>query len=293
MIDQSCGAVLILKDRLLSENLSQASHLSTRELLFDRPGLVYMIIKRRAVSMRKSDFHLNASQINVATNVAQTKRNRWLKKFKEHGIGSIDRSRQYWVPFLDGVFLCRVVGLEDELRPLLSYSPLTVPKQQDNYLVVLPKDKSLPEGFSVLQHGEHIVFQPFSRMINATHILKAGNIPLERLKDFFEQNSGIAKEIKKGGDVRIVGTYISFDEAPVLCQYFNLRFAAVQYLLCEDFSNEMEGASYEDDVFENPTCNDHMIKAGSPALSLKSTETSCMKGSYLAPPNQSHLELLN
>lgn len=282
---------------LLSENLSQPSHLSTRELLFDRPGLVYMVIKRQAVSMRRSDFHLNAFQINAAANVAQTTRNRLLKRFKECGIGSIDienRSRQYWVPFPDGVFLCRVVGLEDELRPLLSYSPLALFKQEDNYLATLAQNKSLPKRFSGLQHGEHtIVFQPFRRMINATHILKAGNIPLESLKDFLEQNSGIAKEVRLSGNFRICETYISFDEASVLCQYFNLRFAAVQYLLSEDFLNDMEEVSYEHNVFEYPTCNDPIIKAGPPASSPKSTEKSYVKGSYLAPPNRSYLQLLN
>lgn len=271
--------------------------MSTRELLFDRPGLVYMVIKRQAVSMRISDFHLNASQIMAAANVEQTKRNRIFKKFKESGIGSIDienRSRQYWVPFSDGVFLCRIVGLEDELRFLFLYSPLALPKQEDNYLVVSARNKSLPEGFSGLQCGEHtIVFQPFRRMINVTHVFKAGSIPLPSLKNFFEQNPGIAEKTKLGGNLRISGTYISFDDASVLCQYFNLRLAAVQYLLNENFSSDMEEASYEHSVFEHPINNDPIIKARPPALSPKSTETSYVKGSYIAPPNRSYLQLLN
>lgn len=256
-----------------------------------------MVIKRQAVSMRKSDFHLNASQIMTAANLKQTKRNRLLKRFKESGIGSTDienRSRQYWVPFSDGVFLCRIAGLEDELRPLLSYSPLALLKQEDNYLVASVRNKSLPEGFSGLQCGEHtIIFQSFKRMINVTHILKAGNIPRSSLKDFFEQNLGIAKETMLGGNLRISGIYISFDDASFLCQYFNLRFAAVQYLLSEDFPNDMDEASYEHSVFEYSISNDPIIKAGPPALSPKSTETSYVNGSYLAPLNRSYLQLLN
>lgn len=118
---------------------SERSHQSTRDLLFDRDGLVYMVVRRHVVSMRTSDFHLNASQILRAARTQKADRDKWLGKLKRRGVGSSGAeqgSSDFWVPFADGGFLCQAVGLEGDLEPLLSYPPLlSPPNRLQNYLL--------------------------------------------------------------------------------------------------------------------------------------------------------------
>ena len=89
-----------------------------------------MVVRRHAVSMRTSDFHLNASQILAAARTLKAERANWLRRLKQRGVGNKDTEQgrsDYWVPFPDGVFLCQVVGLKSDLEPLLSYPPFLPP----------------------------------------------------------------------------------------------------------------------------------------------------------------------
>lgn len=204
--------------------------------MFDRSGLVYMVIRRQAVLMRISDFQLNASQILTAANLQTCERDKWRHKFKKRGIKSQARNgrQEHWLPFPDGGFLCQAVGLEDDLRPLLSYSSRPLPPRGENYLL------ELPSGFADLQYGDCvIVYRPSKRVINITHLLNASKVPRQRLLVFFTNNPGIAKEVVQRGDPRIVRTYISFKEAQLLCDYFGLSLAPVQGLLAGDSTSAL------------------------------------------------------
>lgn len=110
------------------------AHLSTRDLLFDREGLVYMVIRRQAVSMRISDLQLNASQILLAAELPKGQKRGCMDKLKQRGVvNKAIGKAPVWVPFRDGVFLCQRVSLDVELMPLLFYASLYLPKREDNY----------------------------------------------------------------------------------------------------------------------------------------------------------------
>lgn len=145
--------------------------------MFDRSGLVYMVIRRQAVSMRISDFQLNASEILTAANLHRAMRDKLRRKFVERGIASqaTNGRRKLWVPFPDGVFLCQAVGLEDDLKPLLSYSSLTLPPRSENYLLdsqlaELEYDDRVNVGITA-----HPRTQPSRRQNTAVHDGRANN----------------------------------------------------------------------------------------------------------------------
>jgi hypothetical protein len=118
-------------------------------LMLDRQGLVYMVVRWQAVSMRILDFELNASQILTAANLKEDARHTWRQKFEKRGMKSQARNGrlEFWVPFPDGVFLSQAVGLENDLIPLLSYPSLPLPPRSKNYLL----------EFAELQCGECII----------------------------------------------------------------------------------------------------------------------------------------
>ncbi|KAI0143499.1 hypothetical protein GGR57DRAFT_508090 [Xylariaceae sp. FL1272] len=286
---------------------SKASHQSTRELFFDRQGVVYMVIRRQAVSMRTTDQQLNAFEILKATNLPSAKRNLWLCKLKSYGVVVKGRKRgDYWVPFRDGVFLCQAIGLEDDLKPLLSCPGLSLPLRQDNYLVQRKRrrqpGKKLDNGYACLLHGGHtIVYQPIKEIVNATHLLKLGDVPRQQLATFFAANSGIAKEIVNRGSSIILGTYISFKDAISLCYHFDLDISPVQRLLQgQSGSTSIPDISPNGRPFNSSSAADPVVVPPDsqirqpPDLSRSIyTEPSYQHGSYLAPTHHSYLQLLH
>ncbi|SPQ20563.1 58b91467-99f2-4e1f-b778-eb56634c081b [Thermothielavioides terrestris] len=209
------------------------SHLSTRELLHDRP-----------------DFALNASEILSASTVSPTDRHRYLARLKRRGFEA-DGNSPVWVPFRDGVFVCQAVGLERELEPLLSFPGVARPPVGENYLL-LPRDpprprepqrprdqpraaeqQPLPEGFAVVRYNnDHaIAYKPFEREVNAAHLGRVYNINAHKFSKFFTRNPGMVKSVRRGGLAILRGTYISFEDAEVLCAHFGARFSPVRCLI--------------------------------------------------------------
>lgn len=310
------------------EPIAEASHLSTRDLLFDREGLVYMVVRREMVSMRASDFHLNASQILNVAGLHGDKRKPWLEIFRERGVGGTgDRGGRpnYWVPFHDGVFLCRAVGLEYDLQPLLSWAPLPLPDPNQNYFMVAfapATTQELPRGFASLSCGDvTVAYQPPNRTINATHLLKAGKIHRSKLADFFAEHPEVQKT-KMSGNSKLQGTYITLEGARTLCSYFDLRFLPVLQLLNAASPSVDPGHFPTGNIVENTSnagngkrgfskgpqrhSSDHPdARSASQALDRDQTaavaaagvsvvtEASYRNGSYLAPSNRSYLQLLD
>lgn len=129
--------------------------------------------------MCASDFRLNVCQILTAAKSHKTERDRLLAKFKCRGVGSKGprNDRSTWVPFADGVFLCQVVELENDLKPLLSYPSLPHPNREDNYLLACKKRPRLrkepPNGYAIVSCGDHVIaYRPAERTVNATHLLR-------------------------------------------------------------------------------------------------------------------------
>ena len=213
-------------------SLPQAQdHLSTRSLRFDCEGLVYMVIRGQAVSMRTLDFKLDATQICNAARFNANQRKSYITILKGHCVVTQMKSKgerhHSWIPFKDGVFLCKVLKLYDEMKPLLSQSAEDVPRDEDNYFLNQKRAKpKLPDGYKALEwEGKTVIYMPALRKIHATQVLHLGNIPSPsaQLARFLSCNE-ISKQVVRG-HIRTQGTYIDFEDARLLCRHFNLSEA--------------------------------------------------------------------
>lgn len=202
---------------------SLASHAHQRSPLM-RDGLVYMLIRQHQVSMRTSDSHINATELLRAaySNSKRSVKSRLMSEIKSRGIGSAvhhDRNHHWWLPFEDGVFLCQVTGLEDELEPLLSYPRLVRPRRDDNYLLKMP---GLPAG---LAHSpfrtSQIVYDLDKRLINVTQLFRAANVSRKKLSSFWDSDPTVHRDIRKGHHTT-QGSYVSLDTAEFLCQKYKI-----------------------------------------------------------------------
>ena len=205
--------------------------------MFDQEGLICMVIKQRRISMRASDFHLNANQILSAGTSHRTKRTRLLAKLKSRGVESkhLEHDDDTWVPFTDGVFLCQAVELEKDLKPLLSHPSLSYPNRDENYLLSREKRPCLNRiGYATMSHEDHfIAYRPAERTVNAPHLLRLGNISRKKLVTFFKANPKINKDIRSGHP-SVSGSYISFEDALILCTFFGISPELMRDLIAKD-----------------------------------------------------------
>ena len=59
-------------------------HISTSSLLSDRESLIYMVIRRHAVAMRKTDYKLDAAQICNVTGLNKGHGRNYMNILKSH-----------------------------------------------------------------------------------------------------------------------------------------------------------------------------------------------------------------
>lgn len=292
----------------LHRTMSDASRSGTQDLLF-HPGLVYMVACGRMVSMRTSTFQLNATQILNAGLQDRHARYRLRKKLKERKVVVESVGDDEWVPFPDGLWLCQQVRLDKELKSLILYPSRTLSGRDDPRLPPLQNGS----GYRDLERcaGLHcndvvIMHRPAKRMINATHILKAGGIPFysRELRRFLKENNHIATEISRGNNAE-QGTYISYDNVPALCIQFNLDLPPVQELIgqAEDFAERDDAHGIANDPatrieqngpgavivkgFDNPSKRicaseaDHRDIPSDPTTRIKQTNTGAVSvGSF-------------
>ena len=246
-------------------NQQQESHLSTRELMFDCEDLVYTIVRQQRVSMRLSDFKISASQILTLAGCKGAERIKWLSRLKEYGV--TDTAKYNWVSYHDGVFLCQAVGLDHNLEPLLSYpSALTAPQREDNYLLKARKERQRenykpPDEYKFLDCGSYTVaYQPNRRIINATHLLRVAKLLTSKLHELLAHKAEIAKEIYRG-NWKTQGTYISFEDAQIVCTSLGIEHTVLQNFL-EIMTMSIRMATERDDHDYMQYCTDHDLLHG-------------------------------
>jgi hypothetical protein len=198
------------------------SHLSTRSVRHGDSETLYIVINRQRVSMRTSDCFLNATEICAAAGLSKHARDKYLGKIKSRGVLS-KGNRSSWVSFPDGVFLSEVVNLFDDMKALLSHASISLP-EEENYLLQGRQYKFLECG------GISIAYSPFGRVVNATHLLKLGNRGYNDLQRFLCMNPQIRSEVRRCGENHIRGTYISFEDAERLCQFYELQSGPIEQL---------------------------------------------------------------
>lgn len=260
--------------------------------------------------MRTSDYSLNATEMCAAAGLDSSKRQAYINRFKRHGVLTRDQ-RKSWVPFNDGVFLCQALGLTSDLRQLFSCAPLVVPPEEVNYL--LQKEKRQlhsPEGYQTLKWGQiDIAYVPSARTVNATHLLKLGNIRKARLKGFFSQYPDIQKSILRGNPL-VQGTYVNFDDATLFCKHFGLDLSPVHQLLELAYGEAEIRNDTCDGIIDDEGLDDGHAGSGAPHVDLLDCDVECVQGTgdgghgsrytersykagtYLAPENRSFQQLL-
>ncbi|KAL2258898.1 hypothetical protein VTK26DRAFT_7611 [Humicola hyalothermophila] len=171
------------------------------------------------VSMRASDFSLNATEIFLAAGVGVDRRKSHLEKLRRRGYPT-PRKRPLWLPFTDGVFLCQAVGLAEELVPLLLRARLALPDREENYFlrryparrrkrkVSRNLPAAPPEGFELLSWADRkVAYKPLDQAVNATQLSSVGGISQSRLSLYMRSNPAITKEFLVGNTL-VQGTYI-------------------------------------------------------------------------------------
>ena len=309
-----------------------------------------MVIRRHAVSMRTSDYRLNATQICNAAGLHRNRLRPYLENLKSHCNVTITKDKglpkQSWVPFTDGVYLSQALSLFDELKPLFSQASFDVPGKEENYLLrdqcTKAKPSSgyeLPDGYKALQRdGTSIIYMPSTRKVHAVQLLKLGNIrhPSAQLAYFLSRNQQIVKEVQVGHR-RTQGTYVDYEDARLLCQHFNLSGDPIDEIVRRERAmntlGDQESTShmhYYDDSFDLGVMDggirqpisgkvhpmevvsqsaqgavdfpfydkfQDQVQNAEPVLDTdhysQFTERSCAYGSFLAPANQSNLQLAN
>lgn len=125
--------------------------------VFDDKHIFKVVVKNRAVSMRLPGYYLNATQIFQAVDLNLYRRKELLARIQENSHISKETDG-FWVPFRDGVFLCKEVKLFEEVRNLLKHADQPVPPDKENYLHrAFPNHKpsGLPAGYEVLNFGKN------------------------------------------------------------------------------------------------------------------------------------------
>jgi hypothetical protein len=82
--------------------------------------------------------------------------------------------------------------------------------------------------------GISIAYIPSTRLVNATHLLKVGHKHRFELRKFLSRHPQIPTEAYLGryiGGRSIAGTYITYEDAVLVCQFFTLRSDPIEQLL--------------------------------------------------------------
>jgi hypothetical protein len=249
--------------------------------------------------MRTADHWLNASEILAASDLSRSRRHHYLRELSRRGFPAEGRL-PVWVPFRDGVLVCQAAGLEDELEPLLSNVALARPTREENYLLLLDEPEQPHDGFGVLDTGDgKIAYKPTERYVNAAHLRELYGITQKKMSEFFSEHPYIDKQVWRGTPVYLRGSYISYENARVLCAHFKVSCGPIERLI--ELASAVNDA---DDAAANVpaalSVADHRLSgAGKPAEEAVYahtsyfTEPSYTNGSYLAPARGSCLEVRN
>lgn len=260
-------------------------HLSTRSLLSDREGLIYMVIQRHAVAMRKTDYKLDATQICDAARLQNVHRRNYMSILRQHckvtQFKAVGAQKHSWVPFKDGVFLCQALKLCGELGPLLSHASAEIPREEENYFLNRQKPRvNLPAEYEGVQWDDKLlVYMPILWKVNATHLLKIHDIPMAKLAQFISHNHQVSKQVVRGG-AAYSGTYINLEDARLLCQHLHLSEDLVDEIvgrarttgtpLLENHTNAdnyHHGGTYTAD--DTGTCEDGALNQENPSPGLQ------------------------
>lgn len=212
------------------------SHLSTRSVFFEHEQWC-VVVHQQKICMRKDDFYVNASRMWAAASTTKSIRDSQFKKLRN--VAKVE-GRQLWVPFMEGEFLSKALGLDGDLRKLFSYAPEHLRTYSEaNYLLsgkrrVQPALNGKPQvsGYDFFTYSNvWISFRPNDCTVNITQILKVNSINRSRLQSV--ENFMSRKVIEHLNPCQ--GTFIPYDDAVGVCKHFDIELclqAMIQATRC-------------------------------------------------------------
>ena len=188
---------------------------------------VQMRVEDQIVLLRKTDCFLNATQIITLAKKDRNERRIILDKMKKHTKVDVTKSREgSWVNFQHVRILCKHLGLERQLRPLLEYAQRL---QGDHVEMAIPVDQDylLEAGvdpfIAVPAQPDPVMVRTLDFKVNATHILKAAGQERQmqqQLQKIRRRYHGALGSVNGGSKYK--GTYVGFDVAMGLCRKYGL-----------------------------------------------------------------------
>ncbi|TLD17926.1 uncharacterized protein PgNI_01120 [Pyricularia grisea] len=133
-----------------------------------------------------------------------------------------------WVPFRDGVFLCKEVKLFEEVRNLFQRSGQPLPPDKENYLhqaFTNHKPSGLPAGYEVLNFGKNktVVFRKVDGAVNVTHLCAGFTKVRAALSAFLRSHPQVRVVEQIRGNTRAQGTYIALADIDIICDRFKFE----------------------------------------------------------------------
>lgn len=163
-------------------------------------------------------YRLNASQMFSAANTTTSSKSAVLHVLECHKVlewKGTGRKKEAWVPFRDGVFLCRLLGLEGRLERLLQHARVALPAPAEDYLAKCVH-------FAKLRWcGRLIPYQPQERIVHIARLLGTMGITKPRVEAYLKENPSIERKDVTGHG--IAGLYISYDDIGLVCGHFASR----------------------------------------------------------------------
>lgn len=188
---------------------------------------VQMRVEDQIVLLRKTDCFLNATQIITLAEKDKNERKTILDKMKKHTKVDVKKSAGgSWVNLQHVRILCKHLGLERQLQPLLEYAQrlqgddveMAVPIDQD-YL----SEPGVHPFIAIPAHPEPVMVRTLDFKVNATHILKVAGQERQmqqQLQRIRRYHHGALDSVIGGSKYK--GTYVSFDIAMGLCRRYGL-----------------------------------------------------------------------
>ena len=173
----------------------------------DPPGYVNVLVDKKIVPLRKSDYRFNATQICIVAGLNRIARRPFIKSIEKHSDVLAERwtggRLNSWVPFPDGLLLCKALGLLDHIEPLIQYGGGRDMLPKWNYL-----PRSGLDQYEKVAWGTHeVYYRPYDGWVNVTQIFKAATQPPVALRTYslrvqrWLERTGYHREIVRGFNI--------------------------------------------------------------------------------------------
>ncbi|KAL8644458.1 MAG: hypothetical protein Q9210_007248 [Variospora velana] len=197
------------------ESVSDGSPEQQEEHIRELPNYIQLNVRGKAVTMRRSDSWLNATEILELAGKDKRQRKMIFRLMKEHTKVEIVRTSvrpSAWVCYDQGRLLCEAFGLSNTLRSLLQNgrgdeNDARPYVRRNNYLI---PSKFIP----IFLDSRTIMMRESDCWINAGHVLRAagqGRLEIEEIK----KDVGAFEIVH--GEIAYRGVYVSIEDGMQLC----------------------------------------------------------------------------